>query len=222
MDCLANRRWRPIAGGRELLWAILLSVGLLSCGPSTELVTWKDPQFPGPGFRSVMIMVMTDNLKGRTAIEGAIAQKLEARQIASVQSLSLFSPDSIPPYDVLEARLSEIGVDAILIIEPLGQEDIERYSEGMTYYQTYSTYLDARSTRIARQKEPNRVEVVGTVYRSRSSLYANNSDALVWRAESETPFYGDLGTSARDFATKIVGGMESSGMLRPTPPPRQR
>jgi len=218
----------PVVGRRDGLghrWMCalaLLGLGLSSCGPSTELVTWKDPAFQGPGFRSVMVMVMSDNLKGRTEIEGAIAQKLEGRRIDAFQSLSIFSPEAVPSYDTLEAKLSAMGVDAILIVEPIGQENIERYTEGSTYYQTYSTYIDTRSTRLSGRQQAGQVQVIGTIYRTRSSLYANSSDALVWRADSETPFYGDVATSARDFASRVVGGLESSGMLRPPPPPRQR
>ena len=208
--------------GPSWLSAMLIALALASCGPSTELVTWKDSAFSGPGFRSIFVVVMTEGLAARTAIEGAIAQRLEARGVNAVQSLSLYSPDEKPPYDSVEAQLARLGVDGILIVEPLGKEDIERYTEGGTYYQTYTTYIDARSTRRAQRPEPNTVQVIGTIYHARSSLYANNTDKLVWRGESETPFYGDLQTSARDFATKVVNAMETGGMLRPTPPPRKR
>ena len=197
-------------------------LGIPSCGPSTELTTWKDPAFEGPGFRSLLVMVMTENLKARTAIEAAIAQRLEQRQIRAVQSLSLFSPDEKPPYDTLEARLSSMEIDAILMLEPLGNEDIQRYTEGVTYYQTYSTYIDTRSTRRSRTTEAGRVEVIGIIYRARTSLYANSSDALVWRGDSETPYYGDVDTSSRDLATTVVTALESSGMIRPPPAPRKR
>jgi hypothetical protein len=207
---------------RLLVALAVLALGLASCGPSTELVTWKDPAFTGPGFRSVLVMAMTDNLTGRSAIEQAIAQKLEQRKINAVQSLSLFSPDAKPSYDTLEVRLSEMGIDGILIVEPIGKEDIERYTEGITYYDTYSTYIDTRSSRLAHRQDPGQVQVIGTIYRARSSLYANNTDQLVWRGESETPFYGDLQTSARDFASSVVTALESSGMLRPPPAPRVR
>lgn len=222
MESPETRVRRPASGRPWSLLAVVFAVGLASCGPSTELVTWTDPEFEGPGFRSLMVMVMTDNLKARTAIEGAIAQKLEARKIAALQSLSLLSPDAILAYDSLEIELSNRGIDGILIAEPLGSEAIQRYSEGITYYQTYSTFIDTRSTRLARQTEPNKVEVIGTIYHTRTNLYANNSDRLVWRAESETPFYGDVSTSSRDFAERVVTALETSGMLRPTPPPRSR
>jgi len=222
VESSGTRVRRFASGHARSFLAAVLAAGFASCGPSTELVTWTDPEFEGPGFRSLMVMVMTDNLKARTVIEGAIAQKLEARKVATLQSLSILSPDGIPAYDSLEIELSNRGVDGILITEPLGTEDIERYTEGITYYQTYSTFIDTRSTRLARQTEPNTVEVIGTIYHVRTNLYANNSDRLVWRAESETPFYGDISTSARDFAARVVTALETSGMLRPTPPPRSR
>jgi hypothetical protein len=172
----------------------------LSCGSGSGASTWQDPEYEGPEFRKVVVLVEAEDMEVRQAIENTITAMLDDRGYTAVPSLSLFPHEDKREYTQVEADLQKEGIDAILVAEKVGSEDIQEYSAGHTYYQNYSEYYDTRTARRTSRAEPAQVKKIGT-------------DRLIWRAESDLGYYGDLKATASQFATTVVGYLAGSGLL---------
>lgn len=97
--------------------------------------------------------------------------------------------------------------------EPLRSEDLEDRTEGSTYYEMYSDYHDTRTMRRTGQAVPGTVTNIGTLYKTRTTLYQNRNDRLVWQTEFDLTYYGDWDASAREFASIVAGYIDGSGLL---------
>jgi len=185
----------------------------LSCSSGGGASAWQDPEYEGPEFRKVLVLVEAEDMEVRQAIENTITAMLDDRGYTAVPSLSLFPHEDKREYTQVEADLQREGIDAILVAEKVGSEDIQEYSAGHTYYQDYSEYYDTRTARRTSRAEPAQVKKIGTMYKIRTSLYQNLTDRLIWRAESDLGYYGDLKATASEFATTVVGYLAGSGLL---------
>jgi hypothetical protein len=77
----------------------------------------------------------------------------------------------------------------------------------------YSDYHDTRTMRRTGQAVPGTVTNIGTLYKTRTSLYQNRNDRLVWLTEFDLTYYGDWDASAREFASIVAGHIDGSGLL---------
>lgn len=201
---------------KNALFAAALLPGLLvihSCGSGSETSTWQDPEYKGEPFRKVMVFVRAERLENRKSFENSITSQLLDRGYTAVPSLSILSPEIKKKYEGLEAELEQEGIDAILVAEPLRSEEIEERTEGSTYYEMYSNYHDTRTMRRTGQAVPGTVTTIGTLYKTRTSLYQNRNDRLVWQTEFDLTYYGDWDATAREFASIAVGYIDGSGLL---------
>jgi hypothetical protein len=196
--------------GAAILPALL---SIISCGSGGGASTWKDPEYTGEPFSKVMVFVRAERLDNRRSFENSITSQLLDRGYAAVTSLSILSPEIKKRYEGLEADLEREGIDAILVAEPLGSTDLEERTEGSTYYEMYSSYHDTRTMRRTGQAVPGTVTKIGTLYHTRTSLYQNRNDHLVWQTEFDLTYYGDMDATAREFASLLVGYIDGSGLL---------
>jgi len=201
---------------RSVLIATALLPGLLSihsCSTGGGASTWRDPEYTGEAFRKVMVFARAERLENRRSFENSITSQLLEKGYTALPSLSILPPDVKKRYEGLEADLEREGIDAILVAEPLGAEDIEERTEGSTYYDMYSNYHDTRTMRRTGQAVPGSVTKIGTLYKTRTSLYQNRNDRLVWQTEFDLTYYGDWDATAREFASLVAGQMAESGLL---------
>jgi hypothetical protein len=63
------------------------------------------------------------------------------------------------------------------------------------------------------QAVPGTVTKIGTLYNTRTSLYQNRNDRLVWQTEFDLTYYGDWDATAREFASLLGGYIHGSGLL---------
>jgi hypothetical protein len=198
-----------------LIAASLLPVLLLfhACSSGGGASTWKDPAYTGEPFRKVMVFVRAEQLENRRRFENSIMSELQERGYAVVMSISILSPEVKKRYEGLEADLEQEGIDAILVAEPLGSKDLEEQTEGSTYYEMYSNYHDTRTMRRTGQAVPGTVTKIGTLYHTRTTLYQNRDDRLVWQTDFDLTYYGDWDATAREFASLVAGYIDGSGLL---------
>ena len=194
--------------------AFLLCLPLVySCGSGGGASTWRDPEYEGEPFRKVLVFVRVERVDSRRSFENSITSQLQDRGYTAVPSLSILFPDIKKRYEGLEADLEREGIDAVLVAEPLRSEDIEERTEGSTYYEMYSNYHDTRTMRRTGQAVPGTLTKIGTLYKTRTSLYQNRNDGLVWKTDMDLTYYGDWDATAREFASLIARRLEESGLL---------
>lgn len=122
----------------------------ISCSPSIKTsAVWvnKDKIKPQPN-RSVMIVVLSQNLKVKSLIENDLASAATARGIKAYKSITEFGPiatqEGLPLKDLFLQKVKDLNCDAIFAIRLLNKESQERYVQGssisFTPYPMYGYY----------------------------------------------------------------------------------
>lgn len=81
------------------LWVSALSLAVLAgCAGISQSGSWRDPQFSGPAFRKLLVVVASDAQTNRRIVEDTFANTL--RQWGVGAAVSYPAGDSVPPDDV--------------------------------------------------------------------------------------------------------------------------
>ncbi|MGC3964410.1 MAG: hypothetical protein QM803_14130 [Rhodocyclaceae bacterium] len=79
-------------------WASALALAALAgCAGISQSGTWRDPQFSGPAFRKVLVVVASDAQTNRRILEDTFANTLQQWGVGS--AVSYPAGDSVPPDD---------------------------------------------------------------------------------------------------------------------------
>lgn len=192
--------------------ALLALLGLVSCASRSSLSSWYDQNYRTDGFNNICVLARHDDLALRQEVENGIVEKLTQQGIRAIPSLSVISPSDKRLREQLESTFDSLGVDAILIVRGTGQEDVEEFVPETTYYKVYDDIFNTEI--VERTTEGGYWANAGVVYFTKTSLFANNSDKLVWEARSQTAYDGNIKASVGAFAKEIVNDLVEVGLLR--------
>lgn len=194
--------------------ALIALTAIISCGAHSDLSSWRDPNFKTNGFDKIFVMVRSDNLQVRSEIENSIIEELGKSGVTGIASLNVLSPNEERSQEDLEGTFDSLGVDGIMIVRPIGQEDQLTYVPETTYYRVYHDVFYGRY--IEEVTEGGYWEKTGELYRTRTDLFSNQTDRLVWQATSETTYDGDLESSADAFARTVAKDLREEALIPET------
>jgi hypothetical protein len=214
--CIAIRPG-PVAG----LCLLIAGVTLLSaCSTSSEITaTWQNPEASVTNFDKVLVLGMSENLQARTAVETAMANRLQARGVNVVRAVDAFSPQVIK--DAAEdkqralALLRENDIDGLLIVRLLDSKEEEYWVPGSTYYQPmpyYGGWYPYWSTSYRTVYDPGYMARSTQIFLE-SNLYDVASEELLWSAQSRTDDPSDAADLAESFSEKVVAALAGSGVV---------
>jgi hypothetical protein len=195
-----------------LVWA--------GCSPNTKITgSWKNPGL-NRNYHTIFVSALTANTVVRSTIEQELAKALNARGMASIQSIDVFPPgfakDSVDRGFVMKT-IKQKNADAILTISMQKKETESRYVSGsyapMSRYDYYGSfggyynywYPSAYSPGYYQQQD---------VYYLETNLYDSSTELLVWSAQSRTYDYDKLNGLAREYAYIVVDKLRKDGVLK--------
>lgn len=212
--------------------ALLLSVVLLQACSSTRIVTdTLRADAPEP-VSHLFLLVVSDRMPARVALENALKDKLEGKgAMATVSHETLIEvPDSRDERIAEVKRVVEAsGADSVLLVSLLSTEVVEDYVPARTeavpvYYNNglstgnlygygygYGGFYDVYTSYVY---IPGYYDQYSD-YRLQSQLFAAGSLEPVWEAESSTIDPPSLESAARGYARAIVGTLSGHGLVAP-------
>ncbi len=191
---------------------VLLSLFLIvSCASRSSLSSWHDQEYRTAGFTNIFVLARNDDLALRQKVENVVVEKLTQQGTRAISSLSVISPTDKRGRDQLESTFDSLKVDAILIIRGTGTEDIEEFVPETTYYKVYDDVFNEEV--VEKTTEGGYWAKAGVVYFTKTSLFANTSDKLVWEGRSQTAYDGDVDVSVNAFAKEIINDLVAVGFL---------
>lgn len=168
------------------IMVVIATVSLLArCATTTITATWKDQGYSGGPFKKTVVIGLFKNLSTRQAVEECMAAELSRHGTGAVSSLAFMSPDQRYNYKAMEKLFEKNGIDGILIIKLMGISKKQKYHPGSNYFEPnlYYDMYNQHYIMYSMQHEPGYLDEKDYV-RIQASLYANNTDKLVWRADT--------------------------------------
>jgi hypothetical protein len=214
---------------KSLLSILGLTAALFAAGCSTANRTvitgaWDNPDYPVKEFNKILVLGISQNQSARAVVEQTVADELAAEGFTTVTATQSFSVSELEEMkgnrDLAHSRLSEIGVDGILIMSVLDVKEDRYYVPGTVsyhptmaypYYGGYYGYWGATYTTVY---SPGYYEESVNVFLE-SNIYSLDNDILVWSAQSQTEDPSSVQALAENYARVLVDEIIKNKVISP-------
>lgn len=195
---------------------VLVMVALIAtaCAQTSVRNAWKAPDDPGPAFRKVMVVGVTNRADVRRTFEDSFVAELKAVGVDAVPSYASepeLGPDA---KEKLRAAVAKAGVDGVLVTRLVRREKQTQVMPGalppaggvgVNMYGYYPSVW-------AGYYEPATAVQVETVT-AEVNLFRTSTEKLAWAGTSETFAPSDIAKSTRDFAKVIISTLSKDKLL---------
>lgn len=193
----------------------VVSIFLSACASTTLTAVWKDDAYIG-SLRKVLVLAVLDNPANRGIVESALVNELKKQGVDAIASNALVEYKDLNQAN-LNTAAEDNQVDSLMAVRVTGvdQESVYHapvYSVPYPYYYTWGSYY------------PHMHDYIGMpaytatykYYNVETNVYDKNTEKLIWSAASQTVDPTDIQKEAEAFARKIVGSLESNGLVQRT------
>jgi hypothetical protein len=188
------------------LFVLLAAVVVLGGCASTTIVNQWEAGAPGPAFRKLLVVGVSQNESVRRTFEDEFVKALAARGVAAVQSYNFIPEAGRVPEGRIDAAVKESGADGVITsrVVRVNQEiDVVPAGPPMFWgppWGFYGWYGGAWGPAYA---FPPQVVTRDVVY-AEVRLYRATPDVLVWAATTQTFAPGDPRRESAAFAQLIL------------------
>ena len=206
--------------------------------PTTAITgSWKDPE--AKKYSTFFVVVLNKNLQVRSALEGEVSSLLKKQDVKAVKSLDVLGKDekieTVEEKKAAVEKIQSLNYDAIVTVTLLKSTEEKRYVPGVSSYTPANVGVGSGyyNPSTGANQAPGGNSAFGMYYQDggdvynapgyyettkiyfiESRVFEANGAKLVWSAQSEAIYAGDLKAAARDFATAIVQKMNVDGIIR--------
>lgn len=184
----------------------LLALSVLSGCASTRVVNQWEMSDPGPAFRKLLVVGMTDNQSVRRTFEDEFVKALQARGVQAIPSYTLIPEAGRVPEARLDAAVKQAGAEGVItarVVQVNQQVDVVPSGPPMYWGPPWGFYGWYGSAWGPVYAYPPQVVTRDVVY-AEVRLYRAASDALVWAATTQTFAPGDPRRESAAFAAIIL------------------
>ncbi len=184
----------------------LVALAVLSGCASTRVVNQWEMSDPGPAFRKLLVVGMTDNQSVRRTFEDEFVKALQARGVQAIPSYTLIPEAGRVPEARLDAAVKQAGAEGVItarVVQVNQQVDVVPSGPPMYWGPPWGFYGWYGSAWGPVYAYPPQVVTRDVVY-AEVRLYRAASDALVWAATTQTFAPGDPRRESAAFADIIL------------------
>jgi hypothetical protein len=207
----------------KLFLLLLMTVMVSGCAPTQKITgSWVNRQaLPKDPYKSIFILVISQNNSANSTIENMMAKKLESRGRIAVKSSDFFplniSSTKRVSKEQLDAAIIKSGCDAILTIALLDVREEHHYQPGTVYapmtYGFYGNYYGYYNYYYPQVYSPG-YYTSEKVYYLESNFYDNASNSLLWSVQSETYEPSGLKSWFQGYSYMLLNHLKKEGIIQ--------
>jgi hypothetical protein len=153
-------------------------------------MSWRNPNYASPRFKTVLVIGMSNNLETRADFEVALAGKIARSGTKAIAGTDILLRPTAGPLDLtyLREQIKAFHVDAVVVSRLVKVETKTTYVPGTPYfYPYYNTFYGYYGTVYPVVYSPGYLKEDKTV-RVETNLYdaAGTDGVLVWTGMSDT------------------------------------
>lgn len=196
-----------------LLSFLLSSIALINTGcVSTKLSSVKYPDYTSRTFRNILVVCETKNQSNKQILEDYLAQKLQQKNTASIQSYKLFSLTAELTDEQKKEIILNNSIDALLIID-LGEIGVkESY---LPFFTTVNTRNQNGET-VTNSSYSGGYNIERPFAEFNINLYDAKTGNIAWSANSYTDGNGlaNFNDVYRSFSDEIVADILEKELIK--------
>jgi hypothetical protein len=209
-----------------------------SARPTTTITgSWKDPE--AKTYKTFLVASLNKKLSVRSSVEGDISKLLKKQGVDADKSMDVLGKEEKIETDeekkAAVEKIHSMKYDAIVVVSVVRHTDEKRFVPGKSSYAPANVgvgsgyynpatganqapggnsafgmyYMDGSTT----YNTPG-YYVTDQVYFLRTSVFDLKTSKLIWSAESESFYAGDIAAASRDFSTAIVTAIKQAGIIK--------
>ncbi len=201
---------------RFLSFLGLVAILAIGCASTRLTDVWKDKAYKGDGVSSILVVAVTAKQENRLLFERHLANALKKTGVTAVISSEVLSRSDNAKKEDIQKAARERGCDSIITTHLVGISNKEVYQPPVydrnmySSAYTFSNYYPAAT---------EYVTAPGAVYeqkevRLETNLYDTDTEALLWRASSETVDPKSAGKAVSEISALLAERLKKSGLLK--------
>jgi len=203
-----------------LLFFVLLLNG---CAPTQKITgSWVNREaLPKGPYKSIFILVISQNNEANSTVENMLAKKLESRGRKAVKSSDYFplniSATRRVSKEQLDDAINKSGCDAVMTIALLDVRTEHHYQPGTAYYPMnygfYGNYYGYYNYYYPQVYSPG-YYTTEKVYYLESNFYDIASNKLIWSVQSETYEPSGLKSWFQGYSYMLINHLKNEGLIK--------
>jgi len=207
---------------KSILGVILLSLYLVSCGPSQYATgSYVNREaLPAEPYKKIFILALGSHNASRSVVENQLADAAQARGYETVIGSEVLPSGFLsekPDKKVMHEEIMKSGADAVFTVALLHAETQDRYVPGtpapMMAYPFYGSYYGYYNFRYPYLYDPG-YYVKENVYFIEGNLYDLKTDKLVWNLQSKSYEPTNLGEFGEGYAALVFKQLQKEGFVK--------
>ena len=189
--------------------AVVFLLVTCACASTKMTKAWVYPERGPLQFESVMALVLVqDSLIRRNGVDVLVE---EIRQADAVASYTLLPESDLADEDKVRAAVVKSGVEAIIVMRPMYDEQETRYVPGSypTYYNSFYGYYGWAYPVVYSPGYFKQDRLVGI----ETNIYDTADGKLVWSGMSETTNPKNTRKTIADTAKAVRSAMKKHGFI---------
>ncbi len=200
---------------RLSLGAVLVAL-LWACAATTLTNAWKDPDYKGGGFKTLLVIGASDSATNRRIFESGFSRALSAAGVQAVASYTVIPQDGKIDEAALKAAVRMQGLDAVVITRLVRVDKKTVYTQGyagsvpaLGYRNSVYGYYNGAWSPYAMPAEVREYESAVL----ETSLWNAADEKLVWTATTETFAPSNVKSATADFAKVMIEELRARKLL---------
>lgn len=196
------------------IFDLLVAVSLLvatSCSTTTLTATWKDPDYRGGKLDNVLIIGVAKDEVIRRMYEDEFTSRLKARGTGASPSYSIIPSSEMLDKETVEAKIQNLGMDAVLVTRLVNTKKEKVYTPGTTYY-TGGGWYGPYSRGYGYARSPGYYTEY-EVFSLETKIYDTQTGKMIWSGLSDTVAGGSTASEIKEVIDTIIKSLSANGFI---------
>lgn len=183
---------------------------LTSCSATTMSAVWKDPNYQGEKLKKVLVVGVAKDDVIRRLFEDEFTARLKAHGTDAYPSYSIIPSTEMLDEDTVNAKIANLGMDAILVTRFVNKKKETVYTPGTTYYSGgwYNWY----SRGYGYATSPGYYSEYEVISLS-TNIYDTQTGQMIWSGLSDTVTGGSAEVEIKELIDVITKSLTANQLI---------
>jgi len=197
-----------------ILSAVLL-ITLTACATTKLTGSWQDDSLQGKKLQNILIIGAARQPDIRKQFEDEFVRQLKAQNVKAVASYTILSADQLLDRNAISAKISDLGVDSVLVTRLTELKKKREVYLGNTYQIPYA-YYNQMQEYYKKGFEESAGQSLLTTHKEISletNIYLSETEKLAWAATSDVQIEDSVKNIINDFIRTVINKMQSDKVI---------
>jgi len=183
---------------------------LTSCAATTMSAVWKDPNYQGGKLKKVLVVGVAKDDVIRRLFEDEFTSRLKAHGTDAYPSYSLIASTEMLDENTVNAKIENLGMDALLVTRLVNKKKETVYTPGTVYRDSWYGYYSRGYGYAASPGYYTEYEVISLS----TNIYETQTGKMIWSGLSDTVTGGSVETDIKELIDVITKSLSSDQLIR--------